>query len=132
MANGNIFGLWNDSTSNLICFDYGYLKGQKSALFIRQDALLEYLAKERKVILWPILIERTLNLGTTGYYPRAQVGGYVWMDSSGKMHQMFRLYDKNPKLLSQKVKKRIEAYKKKKRKEKMDECYPFNIIKIDE
>lgn len=69
---------------------------------------MNYLKKSKKCLVWPILMERTYKLDPS-YWPRIQVGGYVWMDEKGKLHSKFRSYEKNWK---DKLRKKVSGKKK--------------------
>jgi hypothetical protein len=84
-------GVWKNKKGEIICVDNSIYDNGSQALLVRKDALLAYLKRVSKVIVWPILMERTLKSSST-YWPRHQAGGYVWMDSNGKFHYRFRLY----------------------------------------
>jgi hypothetical protein len=91
MSFGEGKGVWLDKDGHLICVDNSIFSGGKQALQVRKEALLEYLKREDKVLVWPILMERTLVVPGT-YWPREQAGGYAWMDQNGRIHHKFRLY----------------------------------------
>ncbi|HAT62701.1 MAG TPA: hypothetical protein DCS83_09215 [Prevotella sp.] len=84
-------GVWKNKNGEIICVDNSIYDNGSQALLVRKDALLAYLKRVSKVIVWPILMQRTLKNSST-YWPRHQAGGYVWMDSNGKFHYRFRLY----------------------------------------
>lgn len=99
---GKLNGEWVDAQSKTVVIDNAeYGKGH-SALLIRKDVLLDYLNKEGLVMFWPVLSERETRFdnGTPalGY---EQNGGWVYMDSKGKLHYKFRTYV--PSALQKKV-----------------------------
>lgn len=93
-------GVWLAQDGTVACFDSYWVHGDHAGLFIRKDLLLQYLLKSNKGIVWPILMERMYKPGGT-YWPRIQVGGFVWMDKKGKLHYKFRSYE--PTNLDRKV-----------------------------
>ncbi len=87
-------GVWLAEDNTVACYDNHWVHGGDGCLLIRKDFLLNYLKKSKKCLVWPILMERTYKLDPS-YWPRIQVGGYVWMDEKGKLHSKFRSYEKN-------------------------------------
>lgn len=85
-------GVWLLDDGTVACFDSHWVHGGHGGLFIRRDILLNYLRKEGKCMVWPVLMERTYK-PTPTFWPRIQVGGYVWMDADGKYHHKFRSYE---------------------------------------
>lgn len=85
-------GVWLLSDGNVACYDSSWVHGGHGGLFIRKDLLLDYLKREGKCLVWPVLIERTYKPAPT-YWPRIQAGGYVWMDDKGRLHHKFRSYE---------------------------------------
>lgn len=102
-------GVWLAEDNTVACYDNHWVHGGDGCLLIRKDFLLNYLKKSKKCLVWPILMERTYKLNPS-YWPRIQVGGYVWMDEKGKLHSKFRSYEKNWKdKLKKKVSGKIKA-----------------------
>lgn len=85
-------GVWLAPDGSVACFDSSWVHGGHGGLFIRKDLLRKYLRDSGKSIVWPILMERMYKPGGT-YWPRIQVGGYVWMDDNGRLHSKFRSYE---------------------------------------
>lgn len=84
-------GIWKDENGEDVCVDNSIYQNGPQALLVRKEALLAYLKRVHKVIVWPILMERTLKNSSTNWQ-RRQAGGYVWMDSEGEFRYRFRLY----------------------------------------
>lgn len=102
-------GVWLASDGSVACYDSYWVHGGHGGLFIRKDLLLKYLKDGGKSIVWPILMERMYKPSGT-YWPRIQVGGYVWMDDSGKLHSKFRSYE--PTLMEKKWSKLRTSFRK--------------------
>jgi len=110
-------GVWLAPDGSVACYDNYWVYGGHGGLFIRKDLLLKYLKENKKSIVWPILMERMYKPGGT-YWPRIQVGGYVWMNEKGVIHDKFRSYE--PTELMKKMEKcrdhiRKLAYRQKKK-----------------
>lgn len=84
-------GIWKDEKGENICVDNSIYQNGIQALLVRKEALLSYLKRVNKVIVWPIHMERALENSST-YWPKREAGGYAWMDSEGKFRYRFRLY----------------------------------------
>lgn len=85
-------GVWLSPDGTVACYDSFWVHGGHAGLFIRKDLLLRYLISNNKSIVWPVLMERMYKPDGT-YWPRIQVGGYVWMDDKGKLHSKFHSYE---------------------------------------
>ena len=85
-------GIWLVDDGSVACYDSYWVHGGHGGLFIRKDLLMDYLRRNNKVIVWPVLMERTYKPIST-FWPRIQVGGYVWMDENGIFHHKFRDYE---------------------------------------
>lgn len=85
-------GVWLLPDSSVACYDSSWVHGEHGGLFIRKDVLIDYLKREEKCLVWPVLMERTYK-PSSSYWPRIQVGGYVWMDDKGNFHHKFRSYE---------------------------------------
>lgn len=85
-------GVWLAEDGSVACYDSCWVHGGHAGLFIRKDLLMEYLHKSEKCVVWPVLMERMYKPGGT-YWPRIQVGGYVWMGDDGVLHHKFRSYE---------------------------------------
>ena len=85
-------GVWLLSDGSVACYDSSWVHGGHGGLLIRKDLLLEYMKREGKCLVWPVLMERTYKPAPT-FWPRIQVGGYVWMDEKGSFHSKFRSYE---------------------------------------
>jgi len=108
MAYNRDEGCWNDATTGtIVCFDNSITRNGKPALLIRKSMLLDYLKKENRAIVWPILMERSTSSSLSDKI-YSQAGGYVWMDCKGKLHHNFRLYEPNR---FDKVKSRLSSWK---------------------
>ncbi|MBR5781936.1 MAG: hypothetical protein IKY27_08145 [Bacteroidales bacterium] len=87
-------GVWLMPDESVACYDSRWVHGGHGGLLIRKDLLIDYLKRNGKCMVWPVLMERTYKPVST-YWPRIQVGGYVWMDDNGKFHHKFRSYEEN-------------------------------------
>lgn len=110
-------GVWLAGDGSVACYDSYWVHGGHAGLFIRKDLLLQYLKENEKCLVWPVLMERMYKPGGT-YWPRIQVGGYVWMGEDGVLHHKFRSYeptefDKKWSKLRSKIDKRMRRCKKK-------------------
>lgn len=85
-------GVWLMPDGSVACYDSSWVYGEHGGLFIRKDLLIEYLKREGKCLVWPVLMERTYKPNSS-YWPRIQAGGYVWMDDKGNFHHKFRSYE---------------------------------------
>lgn len=85
-------GVWLLADGTVACYDSRWVHGGHGGLLIRKDMLMDYLRREGKCLVWPVLMERTYKPAPT-YWPRIQVGGYVWMDDKGEFHYKFRSYE---------------------------------------
>lgn len=108
-------GVWLTQDGEVACFDSYWVHGGHGGLFIRKDLLLNYLNKNYKCLVWPVLMERTYKPAPT-FWPRIQCGGYVWMDDKGKFHYKFRSYeetwrDKWKQKIQQSMKKPVNRTK---------------------
>lgn len=108
-------GVWLTADGHVASFDSYWVHGGQGCLLIRKDLLLDYLKRENKCLVWPVLMERTYK-PTPTFWPRIQCGGYVWMDEKGKLHHKFRSYsetwkDRLEKNLKTKLKKPINRTK---------------------
>ena len=87
-------GVWILPDGSVACYDSSWVHGEHGGLFIRKDLLMDYLKREGKCLVWPVLMERTYK-PSSSYWPRIQAGGYVWMDVKGNFHHKFRSYEEN-------------------------------------
>lgn len=87
-------GVWILPDGSVACYDSSWVHGEHGGLFIRKDLLMDYLKREGKCLVWPVLMERTYK-PSSSYWPRIQAGGYVWMDDKGNFHHKFRSYEEN-------------------------------------
>lgn len=90
-------GIWTNANGEIVAYDNA-VTGGKSALMIREAALLMYLKETNQVVLWPLLIEKRVknwfkHRGDKDY-KYVQSGGYVYMDERGKITSVIRQYDK--------------------------------------
>ena len=85
-------GVWLMADGSVACYDSHWVHGGHGCLMMRKDLLLEYLKREKKRLVWSVLIERTYKPAPT-FWPRIQAGGYVWMDERGEYHSRFRSYE---------------------------------------
>ena len=97
-------GVWLAEDGSVACYDSYWVHGGHAGLFFRKDLLLRYLHESAKCIVWPVLMERMYK-PRGAYWPRIQVGGYVWMGEDGVLHHKFRSYE--PTELQKKWKKDI-------------------------
>lgn len=103
-------GVWLAEDGSVACYDSYWVHGGHAGLFFRKDLLLRYLHENAKCIVWPVLMERMYKPGGRTYWPRIQVGGYVWMGEDGVLHHKFRSYE--PTELQKKWKKIQSKYHK--------------------
>lgn len=85
-------GVWLAADGSVACFDSHWVHGGNGCLLMRKDLLLDYLRKKNKRLVWPVLMERTYKPAPM-FWPRIQVGGYIWMDERGEYHSRFRSYE---------------------------------------
>lgn len=85
-------GVWLAEDGAVACYDSYWVHGGHAGLFFRKDLLLKYLHENNKCLVWPVLMERMYKPRGT-YWPRIQVGGYVWMGEDGVLHHKFRSYE---------------------------------------
>lgn len=119
-------GVWLAEDGSVACYDSYWVHGGKAGLFFRKDLLLKYLHESGKCLVWPILMERMYKPAGT-YWPRIQVGGYVWMGRDGVLHHKFRSYE--PTELEKKWNKFQSKVKKQQRRWKM-KLVEKGIIKV--
>ena len=110
-------GVWLAEDGSVACYDSCWVHGGKACLFFRKDLLLNYLRESGKCLVWPVLMERMYKPAGT-YWPRIQVGGYVWMGENGELHYKFRSYEptgvaKKWKKMQNKIEKLYRKGKKK-------------------
>lgn len=108
-------GVWLLSDGSVACYDSRWVHGGHGGLLIRKDLLMDYLKREGKCLVWPVLMERTYKPAAT-FWPRIQCGGYVWMDDKGMFHHNFRSYeetwrDRWKKNIQQNLKKPVNRVK---------------------
>lgn len=87
-------GVWLLPDGSVACYDSSCVHGEHGGLFIRKDLLMDYLKREGKCLVWPVLMERIYKPSSL-YWPRIQAGGYVWIDDKGNFHHKFRSYEEN-------------------------------------
>lgn len=85
-------GVWLAEDGSVACYDSYWVHGGHAGLFFRKDLLLKYLRESGKCLVWPVLMERMYKPAGT-YWPRIQLGGYVWMGEDGVLHHKFRSYE---------------------------------------
>lgn len=108
-------GVWLLADGTVACYDSRWVYGGHGGLLIRKDLLMDYLRREGKCLVWPVLMERTYKPASS-YCPRIQVGGYVWMDDKGDFHYKFRSYEETWKdrwkaIVQQTMKKPVNKVK---------------------
>lgn len=96
-------GAWMNASNKVVAFDNSVFRNGHSALFIRKDALLQYLNKNNKCLFWPILCERMICTKGHGYANHVQCGGWAYMDVEGKIHEHLRCYE--PSEIEKKIRK---------------------------
>ena len=99
-------GVWLVGNGVVACYDSHWVHGGQGCLLIRKDLFLDYLKKNKKCVVWPILMERSYKPNPS-YWQRIQVGGYVWMDEKGSIHSKFRSYEEKWR---DKLKKKVSAW----------------------
>ena len=99
-------GVWLVGNGVVACYDSHWVHGGQGCLLIRKDLFLDYLKKNKKCVVWPILMERSYKPNPS-YWQRIQVGGYVWMDEKGCLHSKFRSYEEKWR---DKLKKKVSAW----------------------
>lgn len=109
-------GVWLLSDGSVACYDSSWVHGGHNGLLIRKDLLMDYLKREKKCIVWTVLMERTYK-PTPTFWPRIQAGGYVWMDEKGNFYHKFRSYEETCR--DRCKKKSMQAMKK-----------PLNRVKL--
>lgn len=102
-------GVWLAKDGSVACYDSYWVHGGHAGLFFRKDLLLKYLHERDKCLVWPVLMERMYK-PKGPYWPRIQVGGYVWMGEDGVLHHKFRSYE--PTEMKKKWKKMQTMIKK--------------------
>lgn len=98
-------GAWMNDSNEVVAFDNSVFRNGHSALFVRKDALLQYLNKNNKCLFWPILCERMIYTKGHGYANHVQCGGWAYMDAEGKIHEHLRCYELS------KVEKKMKKWK---------------------
>jgi hypothetical protein len=87
-------GAWVNSNGEIMVMDNQVYGNGHSALMVRKDALLSYLNKNNKCLIWPILIERMVRPTTyDAHSDYVQFGGWAYMDEKGVIHHKFRCYE---------------------------------------
>ena len=60
MQHGDKEGVFVDEKGNVVCFDEGAIEESRTYLLVRKDALMNYLAKHHKRIMWYVLGEKNI------------------------------------------------------------------------
>ena len=98
-------GVWLASDGSVACYDSHWVHGGHGCLLFRKDLLLDYMRRNKKCLVWPILMERTYKPMPT-FWPRIQAGGYICMDEKGRLVSKFRSYEEKK---IDKIRKRLVA-----------------------
>lgn len=83
-------GAYLNEEGNLVCFDAGVLEKSKTYLLVRKEALLDYLKKHHKKILWYVLGEKNVigihNYQSVPDFPTwLVISGTYTLDENGKV-----------------------------------------------
>ena len=90
MRHGDKEGMFVDEEGNVVCFDEGAVEESRTYLLVRKDALMDYLAKHHKRIMWYVLGEKNI-IGIHNYQSVPNlpmwlvVSGTYTLDDNGKV-----------------------------------------------
>ena len=90
MQHGDKDGVFVDEKGEVICFDEGTVEESATNLLVRKDALMDYLAKHHKKIIWYVLGEKNI-IGLHNYQSVPNlpmwlvVSGTYTLDEKGKV-----------------------------------------------
>ena len=90
MKHGDKEGVFIDEEGKVICFDEGAVEESRTSLLVRKDALMDYLAKHHKRIMWYVLGEKNI-IGIHNYHSVPNlpmwlvVSGTYTLDDNGKV-----------------------------------------------
>ena len=90
MKHGDKEGVFIDEEGKVICFDEGAVEESRTSLLVRKDALMDYLAKHHKRIMWYVLGEKNI-IGIHNYQSVPNlpmwlvVSGTYTLDDNGKV-----------------------------------------------
>lgn len=83
-------GVFLNEEGKVVCFDAGVIEKSKTYLLVRKEALLDYLKKHHKKILWYVLGEKNIiglhNYQSMPVFPRwLVISGTYTLDKNGKV-----------------------------------------------
>jgi hypothetical protein len=90
MQHADAEGVFLNEEGKVVCFDAGAIEKSKTYLLVRKEALLDYLKKHHKKILWYVLGEKNI-IGIYNYQSVSNlptwlvISGTYTLDENGKV-----------------------------------------------
>lgn len=97
MRHGDKEGMFVDEEGNVVCFDEGAVEESRTNLLVRKNALMDYLAKHHKRIVWYVLGEKNI-IGLHDYQSVPNlpmwliISGTYTLDNNGKVVGYIRAF----------------------------------------